>query len=150
MPVEEEDPSYVYVYVLANTEGKNMNILGERLKPAGGHCPECEREVRPIRPPFSVDRRVLWAVLLIAPLFLLATIVLFGGIASWTIVGLLLWRNCRAICPDCGRDPIQGSVGWTRESVVLWTVLAGCTASSLWVTVYFVWLLIWIFTMIFK
>ena len=125
-----------------------MFTINGPLKPVGGHCPECEREVRPIRPPFPAVRCPRWTVPSLASLLLLAIVVLFNGVASWAAVGLLLWRNCKAICPDCGRDPVQGGVGWNRESVILWTAITGCIAYSLWTTFYFVLLIIWMFTLL--
>lgn len=70
---------------------------------------------------------------------------LLSGILLWAAVGLIVWRNSKAICPECGFDPIKGNVGWTRESIILWLLLAICFIISSWFTFWIVTGVIWIF-----
>lgn len=76
---------------------------------------------------------------------MITVVLLLGGIVLWAVVGLLLWRNSKAICPECGYDPIKGNVGWTRESITLWLVLATCFVISLWYSFWIIKAVIWIF-----
>ena len=71
---------------------------------------------------------------------------MFGGVALWLALGLILWRNCRAVCPDCDHDPMGGSVGWTRESFILHVAGFACFLIGLWGAFHLALLLIWLFT----
>lgn len=117
-----------------------MNSTGEFLRSRAGLCPQCNRTVDPVRPPFPVKGWAAWTGLSV-----IAVVLLLSGIVLWAAVGLILWRNSKATCPECGYDPIKGNVGWTRESIILWLVLAACSIISLWFTFWLVGLVIWIF-----
>ena len=75
-----------------------------------------------------------------------AAALLGGTIFQWPVIGFILWRNSKATCPECGCDPIKGNVGWTRESIILWTLLVACSIISSWQTFWTAKWLIWIFT----
>ena len=77
---------------------------------------------------------------------LVAAAALLSVIVQWAVIGFILWRNSKAICPECGYDPIRGNVGWTRESLILWTLLVACIIISSWITFWIAMGLIWIFT----
>ena len=74
---------------------------------------------------------------------------LLSGIVLWAVIGFILWRNSKATCPECGYDPIDGNVGWTRESFILWILLVACVFISLWATLWLAMAVLWIFTPIF-
>jgi len=74
----------------------------------------------------------------------IAVVLLLSGIVLWAVAGLVLWRNSKAICHECGYDPIKGNVGWTRESIILWLVLATAFIISLWNTFWIIKAVIWI------
>ncbi|MDE2937681.1 MAG: hypothetical protein OXR67_01995 [Chloroflexota bacterium] len=76
---------------------------------------------------------------------MIAVALLLIGVALWAVVGLVLWRNSKAVCPECGYDPIKGNVGWTRESIILWLLLATCFIISLWFTFWVMTAVMWIF-----
>ena len=118
----------------------NVNATREPLRSQASFCPRCNRTVNPIRPPFPVKGWAAWTGLSV-----ITVVLLLGGIVLWAVVGLLLWRNSKAICPECGYDPIKGNVGWTRESITLWLVLATCFVISLWYSFWIIKAVIWIF-----
>ena len=113
---------------------------GSPWRAAGGHCSECNRVVEPVRPPFFSVRVGIWAGVSLGAL---AT---FSGVALWPVLGFILWRNCRAVCPDCGHGPMGGNVGWTRESLILWAGGFACFLAALWGTFHLALLLAWLFT----
>ena len=78
---------------------------GSDWRAASGHCSGCDRLVVPVRPPFSLSpaRLALWVGVS------LGALVMFGGVALWPALGFILWRNCRAVCPDCGHGPWAGT-----------------------------------------
>jgi len=96
--------------------------------------------VIPIRPPFPVKGWAAWTGLAVVAIALL-----LSGIVLWAAIGPILWRNSKATCSGCGYDPIRGNVGWTRESIILWLVLATCSIMSLWYTFWIIKAVIWIF-----
>ena len=95
--------------------------------------------VYPIRPPFPVKGWAAWT-----GLSLIAMALLLSGLVLWAVLGPILWRNCRATCPECGCDPIKGNVGWTRESIMLWLIMAACFTISLWYAFWIIKAVIWI------
>ena len=99
---------------------------GSAWRAAGGHCSECGREVAPLRPPFPTPRLALWIGIS------LVALAMGGGVALWLALRFILWRNCRAVCPDCGHGPMGGNVGWTRESFILWAGVVACFLAALW------------------
>ena len=113
---------------------------GSAWRAAGGHCSECGRVVAPVRPPFPPARPVLWACVSLGVLAML------GGVALWPALGFILWRNCRAVCPDCGHDPMGGNIGWNRESLILYAGGFACFLVGLWGTFHLALLLAWLFT----
>ena len=113
---------------------------GSSWRPAVGRCSQCDRVVVPVRPRVSPAQLALWAGVL------LGTLAVFGGVALWLALGLILWRNCRAVCPDCGHGPMGGNVGWTRESFILWAGVVACFLAALWGTFHLALLLAWLFT----
>ena len=116
---------------------RSMNEAGRLLHLDSDRCPSCEGTVRPVRPPLHRRQYIAWI-----GLPLLATF-LFNGVALWSLVGFILWRNSKGVCPECGHEPIRGSVGWTRESVFLWLLLILSVSASLWFTYFLFRLLIW-------
>ena len=121
-----------------------MDANGEHLYSPGSHCPRCNRTVDPIRPPFPARRWVVWVGLSVT-----AAVLLLSGIVLWVGIGFILWRNSKAICPECGYDPIKGSVGWNRESIILWILLGACVLIGLWYTFWLTIAVMWIFTPVF-
>lgn len=118
----------------------NLNATGESLRSRPSHCPRCHRTVNPIRPPLPPKGWVAWTGLSV-----IAVVILLSGVVLWAAIGLILWRNSKATCPECGYDPIKGNVGWTRESIILWLLLATCFIISLWVTFWLIAAVTWIF-----
>ena len=119
-----------------------IGAAGSAWRTASGHCSRCDRVVVPVRPPFSLSpaRLALWAGVS------LGALVMFGGVGLWPALGFILWRNCRAVCPDCGHGPMGGNVGWTRESFILWAGVVACFLAALWGTFHLALLLTWLFT----
>ena len=117
--------------------GINTTATGEHISSRGGHCPQCNRAVDPIRPPIPARRWAVWVGVSVTAAALLI------GIVLWAVIGIILWRNSKAICPECGYDPIKGNVGWTAESVILWILLVGCVMVSLWATFWFLLSVMW-------
>ena len=113
---------------------------GSAWRAAGGHCSECDRVVAPVRPPFPPARPTLGIGVS------LGALAMFGGLALWLALGLILWRNCRAVCPDCGHGPMGGNVGWNRESLILYAGGFACFLVGLWGAFHLALLLIWLFT----
>ena len=113
---------------------------GSAWRASGGHCSECDREVAPVRPPFSSARVALWAGVS------LGALAVFRIVNLWAALGFILWRNCRAVCPECGNGPMDGNVGWTRESLILWAGVVACFLGAVWGTFHVALLLAWLFT----
>ena len=110
---------------------------GSAWKAAGGHCSWCDQDLVPVRPPFPPDRLALWIGVS------LGALAMFGAVALWLALGFILWRNCRAVCPDCGHDPMGGNIGWTREFLILWAGGFACFLVGLWGAFHPALLLIW-------
>ena len=119
-----------------------MNDTGELLYLPGNRCPSCNVMVKPVRPPFPSRRYIMWIGLSLAAAFLV------NGTALWLLIGFILWRNSKAVCPECGHEPIKGIVGWTRESIFLLLILIPCFIVSLWATFFLAGLLIWAATLL--
>ena len=96
--------------------------------------------VVPVRPPFPTPRPTLWIGVSLGPL------AMFGGLALWLALEFILWQSCRAVCPDCGHDPMGGNVGWNRESLILYVGGFACFLVGLWGAFHLALLLIWLFT----
>ena len=114
-----------------------MKATSEFLRSQASHCPGCHKAVSPIRPPFPARRWAVWAGLTAAALL--------NSIALWAVIGFILWRNSKAICPECRYDPIKGNVGWTRESIILWLLLVTCFIISSWFTFWITMAVMWMF-----
>ena len=146
---------------------------GSAWRASGGHCSGCDRVVAPVRPPFSLSpaRLALWAGVSLGALVMFGGVVLwlalrnyravcpncslgvslgalatFSGVVLWPALGFILWRNCGAVCPDCGHGPMGGNVGWTRESFILWAGVVACFLAALWGTFHLALLLALLFT----
>ena len=117
-----------------------MNGTAEFQRSRTSHCPRCLQTVNPVRPPIPAKGWAAWIGLSV-----IAVTLLISGIVLWAAIGLILWRNSKSVCPECGCDPIKGNVGWTRESIILWLLLAICSIISLWFTFWIISAVIWLF-----
>ena len=76
----------------------------------------------------------------------LGALATFSCVALWPALGFILWWNCGAVCPDCSHGPMGGSVGWTRESFILWAGVVACLLAALWGAFHLALLLALLFT----
>ena len=81
---------------------------------------DCGYRGRAVRPAFPVGPAILTVML-----SLLLWVALSPVALLLTVLSFCIWRNVKAVCPQCGAEPFHRGgrpVGWDAESVLIWAI----------------------------